>query len=162
VSGWREAGIFGAACQTKNQSAAEVVQVMQGELEKLASEAPAVPELTARRLVLTGSFERELETNEGYVKRIADFVLHGLPADAFARTIAAYDAVTPEQVREFSAAQLSLDRISVLVVGRARDCEKPLRALFPQLRVIPKAKANLDEPTLLALQKPQAAPARKK
>jgi zinc protease len=162
VSGWREAGIFGAACQTKNQSAAEVVQVIQGELKKLASGAPTAPELTARRLVLTGSFERELETNEGYVKRIADFVLHGLPADAFARTIAGYNAVTPEEVRDFAAAQLPIDRMSVVVVGRARECEKPLRELFPRLRVIPKAKVSLDEPTLMAPPKPPATPVRKK
>lgn len=145
---WREAGIFGAACQTKNQSAAEVVGVIRDELARLGAEATPADELTARRLVLTGGFQRDLETNEGYVKRIADFVMHGQPADSFAKTLAALDRVTTEEVKSFGAAQLAPAAMSVIVVGRAKDCEKPLRELFPDLLVVPQAKVNFDSATL--------------
>ncbi len=146
---WREAGSFGAACQTKNESAAEVVRVIRSELQRLGGDAIPADELTARRLVLTGGFQRELETNEGYVKRIADFVLHGQPAAAFATALASLDRVTAEEVKTFAAAQLAPEAMSVIVVGRAKDCEKPLRELFPELRVVPQAKVDFDSATLV-------------
>jgi zinc protease len=148
VLAWRGSGLFGAACQTKNESAAEVVRVIRDEMQRLGAEAIDHDELTARRLVLTGTFQRELETNEGYVKRIADFILHGQPADSFAATLAALNRVTADEVKSFAAAQLAPESMSVIVVGRAKDCEKPLRELFPDLRVVPQAKVDFDSPTL--------------
>ncbi len=147
---WREAGLFGAACQTKNESAAEVVRVIQAEVQKLGAEAAALEEFTARRQVLTGGFVRELETNAGHVARIADFILHGEPPGAFAATLEKLNAVTPEQARSFAAKQLAAEAMTVLVVGRAKDCEKPLRELFPKLRVIPQAKVDLERADLRA------------
>jgi zinc protease len=147
---WRDAGIFGAACQTKNESAAEVVRVIRAELQKLAAEPVPTDEFIARRLVLTGGFERALETNEGYVQRIADFVLHGEAPGAFASTLEKLNAVTAGQAQAFAAKQLAEDAMTVLVVGRAKDCEKSLRELFPKLRVIPQAKVDLERPELTA------------
>jgi len=149
LNAWREAGLFGAVCQTKNESAAEVVKVIRAEMEKLGQEDVAADELTARRLVLTGGFQRELETNEGYVKRIADFILHDQPVDAFASTLSALGSVTAEQVKAFAAAQLDPKSMTVVVVGRAKDCKKPLRAMFPDLRVVPQLEVDFDSPTLL-------------
>lgn len=145
---WREGGLFGAACQTKNASAAEVVKVIQTELKQIGQEQAAAEEINARRLVLTGGFQRELETNEGYVKRIADFVLHNEAPGAFAATLAKYDRVTGEAIKSYAASQFAPETMSVIVVGRAKDCEKPLRKIFPKLRVIPQSKVNLDSATL--------------
>jgi zinc protease len=141
---WRGAGIFGAACQTKNESAAEVVRVMQAELQKLGAAPAGAEEFTARRLVLTGAFERELETNAGYVARAADLIVHGEPPGAFAGALERLRAVTPEEAQAFAAKQLAAEAMTVVVVGRAKDCEKPLRELFPKLRVIPQAKVDLE------------------
>lgn len=145
---WREGGLFGAACQTKNASAAEVVTVIQNELKQIGQETAAAEEINARRLVLTGGFQRELETNEGYVKRIADFVLHGEAPGAFTHTLAKYDRVTGDEIKSYATTQFAPETMTVIVVGRASDCEKPLRKLFPNLRVVPQAKVNLDSATL--------------
>ncbi len=150
LSAWRGAGLFGAACQTKNESAAEVVKVIRTELKRLADEPVPEDEFTARRLVLTGGFQRELETNEGYVKRIAEFMTHGEPANNFAAVLEKMNGVTPEEVKAYAANRLAGDATSVIVVGRAKDCEKQLRELFPDLKVIPRAKLDLDSPSLLA------------
>jgi zinc protease len=145
---WRESGLFGSACQTKNESAAEVVTVIRNELKQIGAEQAATDEINARRLVLTGGFQRELETNEGYVKRIADFVLHGEAPGAFAETLAKYDRVTGDDIKTFAAAQFAPEAMTVIVVGRAKDCEKPLREIFPKLQVVPQEKVNLDSATL--------------
>jgi zinc protease len=72
--------MFGAATQTKNESAAEVVNVIRAELSRLGEEAVPAAEFEARKAVITGGFQRELETNEGYVKRMADFIVHDQPS----------------------------------------------------------------------------------
>jgi zinc protease len=140
--------LFAASCQTKNESAAEVVRVIQTELRRLASE-PVSPEyLTARKAVLTGDFSRELETNEGYVDRIADLALHDLPLELLAHRVEKIEAVTAEEISACAAARFLPDKMTVIVVGRAKDIAKPLRTIFPKLEIIPQNKLDLEAASL--------------
>ena len=140
----REFGIFAASCQTKNESAAEVIRVMQTELKRLADEPVPADYLASRKAVLTGNFARELETNDGYVKRVAELALHGLPLEMLAHRIERIEAVSADEVRAFAGKHFALDGMTVVVVGRAKDVEKPLREIFPKLEVIPQSKLDLD------------------
>ena len=140
-------GIFAASCQTKNESAAEVIRVMQTELKRLANDPVPAGYLASRKAVLTGNFSRELETNDGYVSRLGELALHDLPLDLLAQRIGRIEAVSAEEVRAFAGKQLALDAMTVVVVGRAKEVEKPLRELFPQLEVIPQGKLDLDAAT---------------
>jgi len=148
LKGSREFGLFAASCQTKNESAAEVVRVIRTELRRLASE-PVSPEyLTARKAVLTGDFSRELETNEGYVDRIADLALHDLPLELLAHRVEKIEAVTAEEISACAAARFLPDKMTVIVVGRAKDIAKPLRTIFPKLEIIPQNKLDLEAASL--------------
>lgn len=148
LTGARGLGLFAAACQTKNESAAEVVGVIRDELERLAAAAAPAEYFASRQAGLRGDFARELETNAGQVAAVAECAGFGLPLSALANRVAAIEAVTAEQARSFAATHLAADSLSVVVVGRARDVEKPLRAQFPALEVIPLARLDLDQPTL--------------
>lgn len=141
----REFGLFAASCQTKNESAAEVVGLIRTELKRLSTEPIAGDYFASRKAVLTGNFARELETNDGYVARVADLALHGLPLDTLAKRIERIQSVTVEEVRAFAEKQLSPDAMTVVVVGRAKDVAKGLRAVFPKLEVIPQSKLDLDK-----------------
>jgi zinc protease len=121
-----------------------VVQVIHAELKRLGEKAVPGDEFAARKLVLTGGFQRELETNEAYVKRIAEFVTHDLPPNAFEATLGKLERVTVEEVNAFAKEELNPKAMTVVVVGRAEECEKPLRKIFPKLRVIPQEKVELD------------------
>jgi zinc protease len=143
IAAWREVGIFGAACQTKNESAAEVIKVIRSEIERLGATPVPEDEFLARRLVVTGGFQRDLQTNEGYAQCIAGFITRGEPVDAFADTLARINAVSIDDVQKFATSQLAADRLTIVVVGKASVCEKSLKALFPKLRVIPQSKLDL-------------------
>ena len=134
-------GIFAAACQTKNESAAEVIRVMQTEFKRLATEPVPAEYLASRKAVLTGNFFRELETNEGYVSLVADLALHDLPLDTLTHRTERIEAVSADEVRAFAEKYFALDGMTVVVVGRAKDVAKPLRAVFPKVEVIPQSKA---------------------
>ena len=133
-------GIFAASCQTKNESAAEVIRVMQTELQRLADEPVPAGYLASRKAVLTGNFSRELETNDGYVSRVGELALHDLPLDLLAHRIGRIEAVSADEVRAFAGKHFALDAMTVVVVGRAKDVEKPLREMFPKLEVISQGK----------------------
>jgi zinc protease len=140
----REFGLFAAGCQTKNESAAEVVSVIQTELKRLVTELVPPDYLAARKAVLTGDFSRELETNEGYVNRITELALHDLPLDALAHRIERIEAVTAEEISARAAERFSPENMTVIVVGRAQDAAKSLRKIFPKLEVIPQSKLDLE------------------
>ncbi len=144
----RAGGLLTARCQTKNVSAPEVVELMRTELTRLGSEAVPADYLATRQAMLGGDFARELETNAGYVTRIADFAMHGIPIDQLAHYLDRIRAVTPDEVRGFSEKHLVPKTMSVVVAGQAKDIAKPLRALFPALETIPQAELDLDSPTL--------------
>ena len=136
----REFGTFAASCQTKNESAAEVVGLIQTELKRLASEPIPENYFASRKAVLTGNFARELETNDGYLTRVADLALHGLPLETLATRVERIQAVGVDEVRGFAEKHLAPDAMTVVVVGRAKDVAKPLREIFPKLEVIPQSK----------------------
>ena len=139
-----EFGLFAASCQTKNESAAEVAGLIRAELKRLSTEPIAADYFASRKAVLTGNFARELETNDGYVARVADLALHGLPLDTLAKRIARIESVSEEEVRAFAEKHLSPEAMTIVVVGRAKEVAKGLRAIFPKLEVIPQGELNLD------------------
>jgi zinc protease len=148
LSAYRGAGMFGAATQTKNESAAEVIEVIRAELSRLGKELVPEAEFSARRSVITGSFQRELETNEGYVKRIADFVVHEQPIDSFTTAIARIEEVKPSEVQSFAQQEFDADSMTVVVVGKGQECKESLGEVLPKLRTVPQSKLNLESAKL--------------
>src|SRR5215207_3935521 len=58
----RDIGPFLAPAQTKNESGAQVADLLLGEITRLSASPPADVELTPRKAVLVGGFSRNLET----------------------------------------------------------------------------------------------------
>jgi zinc protease len=150
IGTWRGKGLFLAGAQTKNESAAEVVKVVKTEIERLITETAPADYLKTRQAVLTGAFDRDLETNEGYVKRVGDLALYGLPLDALGSYVKNVEKITPADLQVFAGKYLVAGNLTVIVAGQAKVCEKPLRELLPKLEVIPLSKLDLDTPALKA------------
>ena len=148
LSTYRDNGIFSAGAQTKNESAAEVVKVMQGEIQRLLTESAPDQYLKGREAVLTGAFARDLETNDNYSDRLADLALYALPLDSLGHYIESVEHVTPVALQTFAQHHFAAENFTVVVAGQAKVVENPLRELYPKLEVIPAAKLDLDAPTL--------------
>jgi zinc protease len=144
----REAGLFAAATQTKPESAAEVVDLVLAEVERLGREPAALPELTPRKAVLTGRFGRSLETTSGLANALGTLAVHGLPVSEVNRYLGSVEAVTPAQMQAYARSALAPGEAAIIVVGDAKGFLEPLRARFPQVEVIPIDRLNLESPTL--------------
>ncbi len=148
LSPGRTEGLFGASCQTKNESAAEVVRVIQTELKRMASEPAEAAYLDSRRAVLTGDFGRKLETNSGYADEIGELAVYGIPLNSLDERISKIDTVTADQTRAFAAEHFLPEGMTFIIVGRAKDTAARLREIFPKLQVITQRQLDFDSPTL--------------
>ncbi len=146
----RNSGIFLASAQTKNESALEVVRVMQAEFARLATEPAPLDFLQTRKSVLTGALARALETNADTVQRIGELALYDLPLDGLNRFFEDVERVQPTDLQTFASKHLAADAFTIVIAGQAKIVEPQLRPIFPKLEVIPLNKLDLDARTLRA------------
>lgn len=141
---WRVAGSnFGTRTQTKNESAAEVAELVVAEINKLSEGEITEAELNPRKLVLTGGFGRNLETNAGLAASIADLYSFGIPASELNSYMKSVQAVSDAQIKSFAGANLKGG--DIIIVGDYNVFKDDLAKRFPEtpIRVIAADKLNL-------------------
>jgi zinc protease len=148
LSANRTTGLFRAAVQTKNESAPQVLGLIDEQLKGMATAPPGPEELKARKSMLVGGYGRALATSNGLAAILDSLAVYGVPLDEISRYTAKVDAVTPDQVQAFAAQRFDPTGASVVVVGDAKSFAVPLKAVRPDLEVIPAADLDLDSPTL--------------
>ena len=102
----REAALFRVAVQTKNESAAEVVGLVQAEIDRLMNEPIAADELAARKLTLIGGFSRSVETTAGLATAIRTLVVANRPPAELKERIGQLEAVSAADIQRYAAAHL--------------------------------------------------------
>ncbi|HEY8615494.1 pitrilysin family protein [Phenylobacterium sp.] len=148
LSAARTTGSFRASAQTKNESAPEVLDLINAEMTKLAAEPASADELKARKSVLVGGFGRELATSGGLADILGNLALYGLPLDEIGAYTAKVEAVQAGQVQDFARRRLDPAQASVIVAGDAKAFQAGLKAKLPNLEVIPATQLDLDSQTL--------------
>ena len=146
---WRQGyGNFGTRTQTKNESAAEVAELVIAELKRLAETDAAETELNPRRLVLTGGFGRNLETTGGLTGALADLYSFGIPTAELNRYMTNVNAVTPVSVKGFAGKYLYGG--DVIIVGDYVKFKDDLAKRFPNMKidVVKVDELNIESPTL--------------
>ncbi|HEU4794949.1 MAG TPA: pitrilysin family protein [Pyrinomonadaceae bacterium] len=140
----RTVGPFVASAQTKNESGAEVAELLLGEISKLSSAPPSDVELTPRKAVLIGGFSRSLETVDGVVSQIAALALHGLGLDEINRYINNVQAIGPQDVQKFAGTRLDAKTSNIIIVGNAKLFLPELQKKYPNVEVIPMSDLDLN------------------
>ncbi len=135
--------VLTASAQTKNETADEVVQIFLDEFERLGTEPLDEALLDKRRLYLGGNYARSLESSSGFNGIVAGLMQQGLePAEA-ARYAERLAEVTPEEAGEAAARIVDPDAATVIVVGNAAEFIDGLRAIRPDVEVIPAEGLDL-------------------
>jgi zinc protease len=150
----RYVGPFVASAQTKNESGAEVAELLLGEVSKLSTAPPSETELTPRKAVLIGNFSRSLETVDGVVSQIAALASYGVALDEINRYINSVQAIGPQDVQKFAGTRLDAKTSNIIIVGNAKLFLPELQKKYPNVEVIPMSELDLN--TAL-LRKKQAA-----
>ena len=140
----RDVGPFVASAQTKNESGAQVAELLLGEISRLSSSPPAEAELTPRKAVLIGNFSRNLETANGLVNQVAALALHGLGLDEINRYINNVQAIGTEDVQKFAGTRLDAKTSNIVIVGNAKLFLPELQKKYPNVEVIPVTELDLN------------------
>ncbi|MBU1379038.1 MAG: insulinase family protein [Alphaproteobacteria bacterium] len=144
----RTTGSFRASAQTKNESATEVLGLINEELTKLGAAPAGADELKARKSTLVGGYGRELATSGGLADILGELALYGVPLDEVSRYTAKVEAVDTAQVQAFAKRIFDPAQASVVVAGDAKAFSAALKAKLPTLEVIPADQLDLESPTL--------------
>jgi zinc protease len=144
----RDAGLWLASAQTKNPSAAPVVELMLGEFKRLGSTRVSADELAARKATLIGGYGRSLETTSGLAGQVGELAVYGVPLDEIGRYIARVQAVTPKQIEKYADKHLDAGASTVVVVGDATQFAADIRKAHPQAALLESTALDLDSPTL--------------
>jgi zinc protease len=144
-----DSGLWLGAAQTKNPSAAQVVDLMLGEFARLGSAPVANDELSARKATMIGSYGRSLETTAGLAAQVGDLAVYGIDLAEVGRYIQRVQAITPAQVQAYAKAHLA-DGARVVVVGDASQFGAALARSHPTLQTLASDALDLDSASLQA------------
>jgi zinc protease len=140
----REAALFRVAVQTKNESAAEVVGLVQAEIDRLMSEPVGADELAARKLTLIGGFSRSVETTAGLAAAIRALVVANRPPAELKERIGQLQAVGAADIQRYAAAHLGAAKRRLAVAGEASAFGAALKAAQPGLVTVGQDALDLD------------------
>lgn len=140
---WRQFDTnFAARTQTKNESAAEVAELIVAEIQKLSAANVATNELAPRKLVLTGDFGRDLETTVGLAESVAALYTFGLPLSELNSHITSINDVTDAEIKSF--AEQNLTNGDIIIVGDYAVFKDELGKRFPNVKIEVVRAADLD------------------
>ncbi|MDQ3634704.1 MAG: insulinase family protein [Acidobacteriota bacterium] len=133
---------FIASTQTKNESAAQVAELIKIEIQKLADDSIVEDELIPRKAVVTGGFGRGLQTNNGLAARLRDIYLYGLNPDELNSYMTNVNDVTDSQIKDFASDNLKGG--DMIIVGDAKLFMDDLKKRFPNQKIEIIKADNLD------------------
>jgi zinc protease len=137
-------GALRAVVQTKNESAADVLALVQQALDALAGMPVPEAELAARKATLIGNFSRSVETTAGLAGAVSALVVAGLDPAELRGRITALGAVTSADVQRYASTNLSAANRRVVVAGEAARFAEALKVAAPGLVVIPADKLDIE------------------
>ncbi len=142
------AGMASALTQTSHANAAQVLQLMRGELERLAEAPPSPAELAARQATLVGSFARRLDTTGGLATLVMAQLAQGRPLDELGRRTAEILSVTPDQVQAFARQHWRAPALRGVIVGNLKAAGDTLDTLAGPRRRIDIERLDLERADL--------------
>ncbi len=127
------AGLLLAAVQTRGERAAEVIELLHREFDRLIEVPVDADELAARKASLIGGFARRIETTDGLAGLIATQLAHGAQPASLARYAAQIAAVDSADVQRMARACFGRADRRIAIVGDARQFVAALEGREPGL-----------------------------
>ena len=121
---YRRAAIFAGGVATKNEEVGRSLDVIRGELRRMAEEGPTPDELQNAKDYLTGSFALRFDTNAKIANQLLGFLFEGYGIDYIDKRNALVNAVTLEDVKRVAARLLKADELIVTIVGKPQGLAK--------------------------------------
>lgn len=141
--GWRfDRSNFATSTQTKNESAAEVAELVLAEVKKLTEAPIPAAELSPRKLVLNGTFGQTIETTGGLADLVSSLYTFDLPTSEMRFYMKTINAVSSAQIVGF--AKTNLLGGDIIIVGDYSVFKDDLAKRFPNMQITVVKADDLD------------------
>ncbi|OQY24716.1 MAG: hypothetical protein B6I37_02905 [Desulfobacteraceae bacterium 4572_35.2] len=127
--GRRLLGSFIAGCETKNESVAEVVNLLRGEMEIIRQQPITAQELNQAKDSLINSFVFTFENTHALAKRIMSQQMYGYPENYLEEYRQRIAAVTIDDVQRVALKYLHPDQQLLILVGDREALQPSLKQL---------------------------------
>jgi zinc protease len=117
---YRHVAIFGGGVATKNEEVAQSIDVIRGELKRMADGGPTEAEFANAKSYLTGSFALRFDTNAKIANQLLWMLQEEMGIDYVEKRNGLVDAVTIEDVKRVAKRLLLVDDMIITVVGKPK------------------------------------------
>ncbi|QIL02982.1 insulinase family protein [Sphingomonas sinipercae] len=143
LSAQRDVGTLVASAQTKNESAAEVAKIFLDELQRIGAQPLDAKQVENRKTLLTGSYQRSMQTSAGFNGQVASALLRGLEPTEVLAYPDRVAAVTGAGATASMAQIVKPENISIVIVGDAAKFIDKLRAIRPNVELVEADQLDL-------------------
>ncbi|PYV22797.1 MAG: insulinase family protein [Acidobacteria bacterium] len=124
-------GMFQIAMGTKSGTTATAIDALYEEIDGLEKNPASADELRKAKDAILNSFVFSFDSKEKVLVERMGYEFYGYPADFLERYRAGIDKVTQQDVGRVAHKYIHKERLAVLVVGKAKDFDRPLSSLGP-------------------------------
>lgn len=120
------AGGFEATAETRNEVTGPAIEETLKEMQRIRQELVPEAELQLQRQYNVGNYLLSLENAGRTATRVQDIDLYGLPAEFYKHYASRMASTTPEQTLQLGQKYLHPDKVSIVVVGEAKEIKPQL------------------------------------
>ena len=113
----KDAGIFQAGLQTKNDQAALALEVMGSSIAQFIADGPTQSELAAAKANLINGYPLRIDNNRKLLDNVSSIAWNNLPLDTMEVWTKQVEAVSLDQVKAAFQKYLAMDRMKIVVLG---------------------------------------------
>ncbi|MBI4874552.1 MAG: insulinase family protein [Acidobacteria bacterium] len=127
----KDASLFAAVTQVRNEVIGEAVEAVLHELDRMGQERVSAQELSEVKNYLNGVFVLRLETQDGLANQLAMTRTMGLPESYLETYVTRIRSVEPDQIQGAAKKYVTPEDAAIVVVGDAQKLAKPLEKFGP-------------------------------
>ena len=120
---FRGTGLLFGGAATRADRARETLDVIRGEIRRMAEEGPSAQELDAAKRYLTGAYPLRFDSNSKIANQLVAIQIEDLGIDYIDKRNALIEAVTIEDIRRVAERVLKPDQLIIVAVGRKESIE---------------------------------------
>ena len=142
---WDYPGLFRVQMSTKSSTALESVEALRNEVQRLTTDPVTAEELAQAKDSILNAYVFTMDTRAKALNQRVLLEFYGFPADYFVKYPTMIQQVTAADVERVAKKYVNPNQLAVLVIGKAKDFEKPLSTLGPVTPIditIPEAGAG--------------------
>jgi zinc protease len=136
-----DAATLSAVTQVRNEVAADALQGILDQLDRMAKEPVEGQELTEAKSYANGVFLLGMEPQRGLADRLVQMKIMDLPKNYLETYTTKINSVEPDQIESAAKKYMATGNDAIVVVGDASAIEKPLEK-FGTIRVVKPEQAK--------------------